>query len=161
MSTRYSLSLSKPRSAIALLAFLVVVIGVGAFIGTRTAPGLWYEALEKPPFNPPGWVFGPVWFTLYVMIAIAGWRSFMRGPMTLAMGLWIGQMLLNWLWSPTFFLAQNLWLAMAVILTLLALIICYVGINWKRDSVAAWLFIPYLAWVSFATLLNFSLAILN
>ena len=63
-----------PRSWIALVVFLAIVIGVGGLIGTQSTPDGWYQALTKPPLNPPNWVFGPVWFTLYVLIAIAGWR---------------------------------------------------------------------------------------
>lgn len=161
MSTLTVTDLRQPRNIIALVAFLAIVIGVGAYIGTQTAPGPWYAALEKPPFNPPNWVFGPVWFTLYVLIAIAGWRTFLLRPVSLAMGLWVAQMLLNWLWSPAFFVAQNLWLALAVILPMLAAIIGFIAVNWNRDRLSSWLFVPYAAWVSFATLLNISLAILN
>lgn len=161
MSTTTFNDLKNPRALIGLAAFIVVVVGVGAFIGTQTAPGLWYAGLEKPPFNPPNWVFGPVWFTLYVMIAIAGWRTFMAEGFGAAMGLWIAQMLLNWAWSPTFFGAENLWLALAVIVPMLATILAFIAKCWTRDRTAALLFIPYAAWVSFATLLNLSLALLN
>ena len=65
------IDIKQPRALVTLMVFLVVVIGVGAIIGTQTAPGAWYAGLEKPRFNPPNWIFGPVWFTLYVLIAIA------------------------------------------------------------------------------------------
>lgn len=161
MATATLDNLKNPRSLALLAAFLVVVIGVGALIGTQTSPGLWYAGLEKPPFNPPNWVFGPVWFTLYVMIAIAGWRTAIAGAFGLGMGLWTVQMALNWAWSPTFFIAENLWLALAVIIPMLAAIIGFVIERWNRDRAAALLFLPYAAWVSFATLLNVSLAVLN
>lgn len=161
MSTVSFADLKQPRNAVALLAFLVVVIGIGAWIGTQTAPGPWYESLEKPPFNPPAWVFGPVWFALYVMIAIAGWRTFMMRPVSGVMMLWVAQMVLNWLWSPVFFIAQNLWLALAVIVPMLGVIVAFIARSWTTDRVSSWLFVPYAAWVSFATLLNLSLAMLN
>ncbi|AEQ51007.1 TspO and MBR related proteins [Pelagibacterium halotolerans] len=141
--------------------FLVVVIGVGALIGTQTAPGPWYAGLEKPPFNPPNWIFGPVWFTLYVLIAVAGWRTFLAAPFSAAMALWTGQMILNWAWSPAFFAAQSLWLALAIIVPMLVLILAYSVNRWRNDRVSALLFVPYAAWVSFATLLNASLIVLN
>ncbi|WP_417580836.1 TspO/MBR family protein [Pelagibacterium sp.] len=153
--------IKQPRALLWLAVFLIAVIGVGAFLGTQTAPGAWYAGLEKPFFNPPNWIFGPVWFTLYVLIAIAGWRTFLVGPVSLGMGFWVVQMLLNWVWSPAFFAAENLTLAMIIIVPMLAAIFGFIVNQWPRDRVAALLFIPYAAWVSFATLLNGSLLLLN
>ncbi|WP_421950701.1 TspO/MBR family protein [Pelagibacterium sp.] len=156
-----SFDIKQPRALATLAIFLVIVIGVGALIGTQTAPGAWYAGLEKPPFNPPNWIFGPVWFTLYVLIAIAGWRTCLAGPVSAGMGLWVGQMVLNWAWSPAFFAAQNLWLALAIIVPMLVLILAYIVNRWSRDRASALFFVPYAAWVSFATLLNASLIVLN
>lgn len=150
-----------PRSWIVLATFLLIVIGIGALIGTQSQPGTWYESLNKPPFNPPNWIFGPVWFTLYVMIAIAGWRAFMANPTGTPMKLWYGQMALNWAWSPVWFIGQMIWPAFAIIVVLWLSIVAFIGINWKRDRFQALLFVPYLAWVSFATLLNLSIGLLN
>jgi tryptophan-rich sensory protein len=150
-----------PRSWIVLAAFLIVVIGVGALIGTQSIPGAWYEGLNKPPFNPPNWIFGPVWFALYVLIAIAGWRSFMQSPTGTPMKLWYRQMALNWAWSPVWFIGQMIWPAFAIIVVMWLTIVGFIIVNWKRDRLAASLFLPYLAWVSFATLLNLSIGILN
>src|SRR5690606_19345956 len=119
------------------------------------------DALEKPFFNPPSWVFGPVWTALYVLIAIAGWRIWMIEPASRAMRAWFAQMLVNWAWSPVFFLGELLWGALAVIVVMLALIVTFIVLARKIDRIAAWLFVPYLAWVSFATLLNLSIAVLN
>jgi benzodiazapine receptor len=150
-----------PRSWIVLAAFLIVVIGVGALIGTQSIPGAWYEGLRKPPFNPPNWIFGPVWFALYVLIAIAGWRSFMQSPSGTPMKLWYGQMAFNWAWSPVWFIGQMIWPAFAIIVVMWLTIVGFIIVNWNRDRLAASLFLPYLAWVSFATLLNLSIGILN
>jgi benzodiazapine receptor len=150
-----------PRALVLLAIFLAVVICVGAVIGIATAPGEWYAALEKPPFNPPNWVFGPVWFALYVLIAIAGWRTFLREPGGTAMKLWYAQMVLNWLWSPTWFTLHWLWPAFVVIVSILALILAFIRVSWKGDRISAVLFVPYAAWVGFASLLNLSIAILN
>ena len=152
---------SKPRNWILLAGFIAVVVGVGALIGVSTAPGDWYDSLDKPPFNPPSWLFSPVWFTLYVLIAIAGWRTFLRDRQGTAMKLWVAQMLVNWLWSPVFFTLHWLWPALVVILAMLASIIAFIVVSWRADRVAAWLFVPYAAWVGFATLLNLSIAVLN
>ena len=153
--------LKRPRSLVLLAAFLILVIGIGGFIGTQNVPGVWYQGLNKPSFNPPNWVFAPVWFTLYVMIAVAGWRTFKLAPISLAMGLWVIQMLLNWAWSPSFFGAENLWLGLAVIVPMLIAILAFITERWNRDRASAFLFMPYAAWVGFATLLNTSLALLN
>jgi len=150
-----------PRPWLTLGVFLIVVIGVGGLIGTQSIPGEWYQNLNKPPFNPPNWVFGPVWFTLYAMIAVAGWRIWMIDAKSTAMKVWFGQMLFNWAWSPIWFIGQMLWPAFAVIVVLLALIIAFIVTARKLDTPAAWLFVPYLAWVGFASLLNLSIAILN
>lgn len=155
-------SLGSGRSLAPLAFFLAVVIGVGSIIGTVTAPGEWYAALDKPPFNPPGWLFGPVWFVLYVLIAVAGWRTFLRERGGRAMRLWGGQMVLNWLWSPVFFSLHWLWPAVGVILLLLILIVTFIRESVRQaDRVSAWLFAPYAAWVGFASLLNVSIAVLN
>lgn len=161
MSTLALSDYKTPRSLITLGVFLAVVIGVGALIGASTAPGAWYEQLDKPPFNPPNWLFGPVWFVLYVLIAIAGWRTFLAEPRGTGMKLWYAQMALNWLWSPTWFTLHWLWPAFAVIAALLAVILLYIVDRWRRDRLTAWLFVPYAAWVGFASLLNLSVAILN
>jgi tryptophan-rich sensory protein len=160
MST-LSLDYRSPRALGLLAGFLIVVIGVGALIGITTMPGEWYQSLDKPPFNPPNWVFGPVWFALYVLIAIAGWRTVLREPTGTAMKLWGAQMLLNWLWSPVWFSLHLLWPAFVVIAALWIAIVAFIVATRREDAVSAWLFAPYVAWVSFAAALNLSIAILN
>jgi translocator protein len=150
------------RSLVLLALFLVLVIGVGSLIGISTAPGEWYASLDKPPFNPPNWLFAPVWFILYVFIAIAGWRTFLRDRTGPAMWLWGGQMALNWLWSPVFFALHWLWPAFAIIFVMFVLIVAFITVSGRQgDRISAWLFVPYAAWVGFASVLNFSLAFLN
>jgi tryptophan-rich sensory protein len=151
----------RPVSWITLVVFVVVVVGVGGLIGTRSIPGAWYEGLQKPPFNPPNWIFGPVWFTLYVMIGIAGWRVWIRDRTGAAMKLWVAQMLLNWAWSPVWFIGQMLWPAFAIIVLMLAAILAFIAVNWRQDRIASMLFVPYASWVAFASVLNLSIAILN
>jgi len=152
---------TSPRDWFTLIAFVVVVQAVGTLIGVTNTPGAWYAGLETPPFNPPDWLFAPVWTTLYVLIAIAGWRTFRRAPMSLAMGLWVVQMVLNWLWSPAFFGAENLWLGLVVIVPMLIAILAFIAVTWRSDRTSALLFVLYAIWVSFATLLNVSLIWLN
>lgn len=150
-----------PLNRLSLVVFLALVVGAGWLIGWLTLPGAWYAALAKPPFNPPNWLFAPTWTVLYVLIAVAGWRVWESARGSRAMKLWIAQFGLNLLWSPTFFGAHSLWGGLAVIVLLLASILAFIGATWNRDRVAALCFLPYAAWVSFATLLNASLAVLN
>lgn len=144
-----------------LLLFLALVLGGGVLIGALTAPGAWYAALAKPAFNPPAWLFAPVWSALYIMIAIAGWRAWQQGPGRPAMRLWWAQLALNFAWSPIFFAAHRIGIALGVIALLLLAIIGFIIAAWRRDRIAALLFVPYAAWVAFAALLNGALWLLN
>ncbi|MBR1206086.1 MULTISPECIES: TspO/MBR family protein [unclassified Bradyrhizobium] len=144
-----------------LLIFLVTVVGVGWLIGATNLPGAWYAALEKPSFNPPNWVFAPAWTILYVMIAISGWSTYSQETNGLASQVWLGQMALNFLWSPIVFRLHNLAMGLSVIVLLLGLILLFIVLQWQANRLAARLFIPYAAWVAFASLLNFSLYRLN
>lgn len=149
------------KNWISLVVFLVVVIGGGLAIGLVTRPDGWYAELAKPPFNPPNWIFGPVWTILYVLIAVAGWRTFRRDAGGTAMKLWAAQLALNFLWSPVFFAAHMVGTALAVVVLLFAAIVGFIAATWTVDRPAAWMFVPYAAWVAFATLLNASIWVLN
>ena len=92
---------------VVLTFFLAIVLGGGLAIGFATRPGAWYAGLAKPAFNPPNRVFAPVWTLLYVMIAVAGWRIFLRAPADPAMIVWTIALVLNFLWSPVFFGAKR------------------------------------------------------
>ena len=83
-----------------LALFVVLVVGTGFATGLLNPPGGWYAALAKPWFNPPNWVFAPVWSIVYLLVAIAGWRTWERDRNARAMTLWWAQMALNFLWSP-------------------------------------------------------------
>ncbi len=144
-----------------LIVFLVAVLVLGIGIGYLTLPGEWYAGLNKPPFNPPNWVFGPVWTILYILVAVAGWRTWTRAPSGTAMNIWWVQMVLNFLWSPAFFALHVPALALVVVLAMLVAILAFIGVSWSRDRLAAWLFVPYAAWVAFASLLNASVWWLN
>jgi benzodiazapine receptor len=144
-----------------VIVFLALVIGGGSTAGLVTQPGDWYSSLAKPAFNPPSWVFGPVWTFLYLLIALAGARVWQSDRNSLAMRLWGSQLALNFLWSPIFFVAHRIDLALVVVVLLLGTIIAFIVSTYGKDKVSAYLFLPYLAWVSFATLLNASLLVLN
>ena len=147
------------RRALTLILFLVLTLGGGWLMGSITVTGGWYESLAKPPFNPPNWIFPPVWTALYVLIAIAGWRTFEHDRASAAMKLWWTQLALNFLWTPVYFGAHRIGLALAMILALLAAILAFIAA--ARDRLAAGLFVPYALWVAFAALLNASIWWLN
>ena len=146
---------------LSLVVFRIVVIGGGSLIGTITAPGAWYAGLDKPPFNPPNWIFAPVWTALYIAIAIAGWRLWKLDRQSLPMKLWFAQLAVNWLWSPVFFRLEMLWVAFFVLSVMWLLILGVIVTAWRKDNAASVLMLPYLGWVSFAGLLNASVAWLN
>lgn len=140
--------------------FLVIVLGGGLSIGALARPGEWYAALKKPSFSPPNWAFAPAWTLLYILVALAGARSFARGP-EFGFGLWLAQLALNFVWSPVFFGLRRPRIALVIVAALLALILVFVAVNWKADRTSALLFVPYAAWVAFATLLNAAVVRLN
>ncbi len=150
------------RTYLSLAVFLVVVAGGGLTIGLLTLPGEWYALLAKPAFNPPDWIFGPVWTLLYILVAVAGWRTWLRDPGGMAMRIWAAQLVLNFAWSPVFFGAHMPLPALFVIVALLATILLFIARSAADgDRVAAWLFAPYALWVAFAMLLNASIVALN
>lgn len=149
------------RSYVVLAVFLALVVGGGSLSGFIAAPTGWYAGLTKPSFNPPNWIFGPVWTVLYVLIAIAGWRTWTRRRNGASMAIWWTQLALNFAWPLVFFGLRMPGLALFVILALLAAILSFVVATRRVDILSAMLFLPYLAWVAFATLLNASLFALN
>ena len=156
-----ALNYRQPYTWVVTALFVAVVVVIGAVIGISAGPDGWYAALAKPPFNPPNWLFAPVWFALYVLIGIAGARTFLRDAGSPAMMLWVLQMLLNWAWTPAWFTLHLLWPAFVVIVAILLLIVGFVITSWRRDRLSAWLFVPYALWVGFASMLNLSIALLN
>jgi tryptophan-rich sensory protein len=147
--------------AVTYVVFVAIALGGGLAIGVNNLPEEWYQSLAKPPFNPPDWIFGPVWLTLYVLIGIAGARTWLRGHLSVGMLIWAWQMVLNFLWSPFFFGLRMLSASLVVIVLLLGLILAFAANRWNSDRTAALLFVPYAAWVGFATLLNAAIVYLN
>ena len=150
----------RPSNPLILAGFILLVLGGGTLIGTSTLPGEWYAGLEKPFFNPPNWIFGPVWTLLYVVIGNVGYRLWRSGLPRLQR-LWWAQLGLNFIWSPLFFAAQLPAAALIVIVLLFALIIYMIQLTWTRDRVSSALLLPYAAWVGFASLLNAAIVLLN
>jgi tryptophan-rich sensory protein len=139
------------------LCLLVAAVG-GLATSADTA---WYRELDKPRWNPPSWVFGPVWTTLYVLMGIAVWRVWRREPKGPAVALFGVQLALNLAWSFIFFRAREIDLAFAEIVVLWTFIAATIVAFRRIDRAAASLMLPYLAWVSFAALLNATIARMN
>jgi len=135
-----------------------------ASLGGLIGPGEWYARLRKPSWNPPNWIFGPVWTTLYVMMAVAAWRVWRLdgdGGRRKALGLFLVQLALNAVWTPLFFGLKQPALAFADIVLLWFAIGATAVAFFRMDRVAGWLMVPYLVWVSFAAALNAALWRLN
>ncbi|MBK8037433.1 MAG: tryptophan-rich sensory protein [Verrucomicrobiaceae bacterium] len=154
----------KPRStfqqALALLGFIVLTFLAPA-AGAFSPPGAWYQTLEKPSWNPPSWIFGPVWTLLYLGMAVAAWLVWKRGEQGHALRLYVVQLALNAAWTPVFFGAHQLGAAFIVIVCMWIAILLTLRAFWTVSRPAGLLFVPYLAWVSFASMLNFTLWRLN
>lgn len=135
---------------------------VGGFFTVSAIPG-WYATLEKPALNPPGWIFGPVWVTLYFLMGVSLWLIWKSNSSQKkrAVSLFAVQLVLNAIWSPVFFGAHSISSALAIIVLLWAAILLTILIFKKISKSAAWLLVPYIIWVSFAVYLNYSLWVLN
>lgn len=150
------------------LVFCIVICEGSGLIGSAfTAPSIpgWYANLTKPALNPPSWVFGPVWTLLYLLMGIAlflVWQSPKKNKHRKpALILFAIQLALNAIWSPIFFGAQNTGAAFVVIIMLWVAILITMVSFFKVNRSAAYLLIPYIAWVSFASYLNAGIWILN
>lgn len=147
----------------AFVALCLAISAIGAWV-TAGSVGTWYRTLQKPVFNPPDWVFAPVWTLLYIMIALAGWRVWQsRGfaGARSAMAAYGAQLALNLAWSFLFFGSRLIGVAFAEIVLLLVAIGVNAALFWRTDRLAGWLLVPYAAWVAFACVLNFALWRLN
>ncbi len=156
-------SFANRRPVVALLLCVLLVSAI-ASLGAIAPPGVWYEGLEKPWFNPPAWVFGPAWTVLYLMIAVATWLLW-RAPAsparTRALRLNAVQLALNAAWTPLFFGLKLPGVAFVEILVMWAFIVATIWAARPVSPTAAALLAPYLAWVSFAATLNGCLWWLN
>ena len=158
----------KPVNIVKLVVSCAVPLLVGlmgSFFTTADSLGNWYTNLNKPAFNPPNWIFGPVWTTLYIMMGIAAFLVWRKGldskPVRIVLVCFIVQLFLNAIWTPLFFGLHSSLLGLIDIVLLLNAIIVTIFAFSKISRPAALLLVPYLAWVSFATVLNASLYILN
>jgi len=155
------------KKALRILIFVLVceLAGViGSVFTTPSIPG-WYAGLVKPSFNPPNWIFAPVWTILYAMMGLAAYFVYEKGPgrkdVRKALAVFAGQLVLNALWSIIFFGAHEILGAAVLILILWAMILASIWLFSRISKAAAYLLVPYILWVSFATVLNISLYVLN
>jgi tryptophan-rich sensory protein len=152
---------------IAALLAAIPVLAAATIGNFATMPNIspWYESLAKPPFNPPNWVFGPVWGTLYALM-IVSFTRILRVPSDapgrgVAIAAFLTQMFFNALWSVAFFAAHSPAAGPVVIAALIVSLGATIRAFHRFDRPAAWLLVPYAAWVSFAAILNFSVWWLN
>ena len=150
--------------SIAVLIGFVAACFLAAATSILFKPGAWYAQLKKPSWRPPNWLLAPVWTVLYLMIAFAAWLVWHTAGFFgagLALSLYAVQLLLNAAWTPVFFGLHRLDLGFAVIVLLWLSIAATIAAFAHISAAAAWLMVPYLAWVSFASLLNFAVWQLN
>lgn len=150
-----------------LIGCIAIAETAGIIGSLFTLPSIptWYAGLTKPALAPPNWIFGPVWTTLFALMGVAAflvWRKGIdRTDVKVALGIFLGQLVLNTLWSIIFFGFQNPGGAFIEIIFLWVAIIATIIACTKVSKPAAWLLVPYILWVSFAAYLNYSLWILN
>ena len=148
---------------LALVVLLILCFAVAGAGGMATAPSIpnWYADLAKPSWTPPGWVFGPVWSVLYLSMAVAAWLVWRQGDAVVPMVLFGIQVVFNAAWSWLFFWFHDPGAAVLDIVLLWMAIAATTVIFWRRSTLAGFLFVPYLIWVSFAAVLNFAIWRLN
>lgn len=160
------MTMTTTTRVIGLFVLLLVCYGAAGLGSIATGPeiGGWYRQLNKPAWQPPDWVFGPVWTLLYGMMAVAAWIVWQQGGVRVAavpLGLFAIQLLLNIAWSWIFFGLHRPGWAFAEILLLWLAIAATMAAFFARSAVAGWLMAPYLVWVTFAGALNWAIWRLN
>ncbi|MBX9468746.1 MAG: tryptophan-rich sensory protein [Rhizobium sp.] len=142
-------------------AIFVVIVLAAASSGAIFKPGAWYENLRKPGWTPPNWAFPVVWSILYVMIGYAGWLVWTTVGWSLPIAFWALQMVVNALWSFFFFGQRRMGLALIDVGVLWLSVALFILTAWPVSPMASLLFVPYLAWVTAAATLNYSVRRLN
>jgi len=149
---------------IVAIAIPLLVGGASGFF-TITGVDSWYQTINKPSWNPPNWVFGPVWTTLYIMMGIAlflVWKEDTSEELKkIAIALFSVQLILNFFWSFIFFNQQQPGWALVEIIAMWFFILLTIFAFAQVNKTAAWLLVPYISWVSFATILNYTIWQLN
>lgn len=142
-------------------AIFAILVFLTAMSGALFQPGAWYASLQKPSWTPPNWAFPVVWTILYIFIAIAGYQVWTKVGWSTAMAFWAVQLVLNGVWSYFFFGIQRMDLALIDVGLLWVAILGFIVFAWPVSTLASLLFVPYLLWVSLATVLNLTVLRLN
>lgn len=151
-------------SSILVLPVFVGACFLAAATGAVFPPGDWYERLAKPSWRPPNWLFAPVWTVIYLTIAVSGWLVWRKSGFAgaaLPLTIYLLQLVLNAAWTPIFFGLRRPDLAFFEIVILWLAIVATIVTFYSLNAAAAWLLLPYLAWVTFAATLNFGVWRLN
>lgn len=144
------------------LILLCLAVGFSAGLATQASVSDWYPTLAKPSWTPPNWLFAPVWTILYIAMAVAAWLVWKSGrDVKPAMILFFSQLALNFAWSFLFFGARSPWLGLVGVAMMWLAVAATTAVFWRSTRAAGLLFIPYLAWTSFAAVLNFAIWRLN
>lgn len=155
------------NNTLKLIIAIAIPLIVGGTSGFFTATGVesWYQSIARPTWNPPGWIFGPVWTTLYVMMGISlflVWKEDTSVELKkIAIALFTVQLVLNFFWSFIFFNQHQIGWALVEIIAMWVFILLTIFAFAQVNKAAAWLLVPYISWVSFATILNFTIWQLN
>lgn len=153
------------KTIVALLGWLLLCYAVAGLGGYWTAQSVtsWYPTLAKPPYNPPAWIFAPVWTTLYTMMAVSVWMVWKSPSLTRhkAIGIFLIHLALNLVWSLLFFGMQNPLFGLVDILALWLMVGVAIWMFWPISRWAGMLLVPYWLWVSFASVLNWQIWLLN
>lgn len=155
------------RNWVKLVISIAMPVAVGAIAGLFTRPEIdgWYQTINKPSWQPPNWVFGPVWTALYIMMGIAlylVWRSNVEAKIKrAAIVLWVVQLVFNFFWSYIFFRQHQIDWALGEIIVLWLFILFTIFAFAKINKTAAWLLVPYISWVTFASILTYTIYQLN
>lgn len=150
-----------------LIISVAIPVTVGIISGFFTVPEIdtWYQTIKKPDWQPPKWLFGPVWTTLYIMMGIAFYLVWKKpvepSKKRMAVTLWIIQLVLNFFWSFVFFRQHQIDWALGEIVILWAFILLTIFAFARLNKVAAWLLVPYISWVTFAGILTYTIWELN
>jgi benzodiazapine receptor len=150
---------STVSEGLALATFSGLTLGAAALgrDANRGSRGLWYRSLRMPPYQPPRWIFGPVWTALYALLVTSGYRVWKAPPSrarTRALALWGAQLALNGAWAPVFFGARRPRAALADLLAQVGVVAAYAATSRQVDKLASTMMVPYLGWLGFASLLN-------
>lgn len=159
------MSHSRTQNWLGLLTWIVVAF-LPAAMTMFVATGPWYEALNRPAWTPPSWVFGPVWTLLYLLMGIAAWRIWARSGFgdrstRHVLVLFMVHLIFNAAWTGLFFGLHMLTAAAVEIVILWAMILALMVLFWKRDHLAGALLLPYLLWVTYAVTLSIGFAVIN